>query len=152
MVHSSLSKSDLWQSTPSQMWPRSKCWMRACGANIQHAATKDTSGKEWTVRGRLIKCMNNIIDKMQWQIQKHSILGLKSTINLLKLPVDRLRKTWYCISVQNNRQLKQRCLQEFVSVFAFFVSWKRCHFPYDKNRFVKRKWEFWIIRRILSWD
>ena len=29
----------------SQIWPRSKCWMRASEASIQHAATKDTFGR-----------------------------------------------------------------------------------------------------------
>jgi len=49
--------------------------MRASGANIQHAATKDTAEESAAAWGRLSNYTNNIIDKMQWKTQKHSNLG-----------------------------------------------------------------------------
>ena len=75
LVPSNLSKSDPRQRQTPQLWPGSKCWMRASGANIQHAATKDTAEESAAAWGRLSNCTNNIIDKMQWKNQKHSNLG-----------------------------------------------------------------------------
>mgnify|MGYP004645187925 CR=1 FL=1 len=46
----------------------------------------------------------------------------KKRKNFLKLSIDRLLWTWYCIIVQNNRQLKQGCLQVFVGILAFLFS------------------------------
>ena len=35
------------------LWPRSKCWIRASRASIQHAATKVTNKDSFILRGRL---------------------------------------------------------------------------------------------------
>ena len=42
------------------LWPRSKCWIRASRASIQHAATKVTNKDSFILRGRLF-CLWQIL-------------------------------------------------------------------------------------------
>ena len=65
------------------LWPRSKCWIRANRASIQHAATKVTNIGYYIPCGRLL-CYAN---------QNFFTLEIKSAIMILSITLPSCRRT-----------------------------------------------------------
>ena len=76
-------QSELYNQNNPYMWPRSKCWIRAGRASIQHAATKVTYMDYFDYIVRLFVCFYTL---PVWRIKfpNSSLRQSKPGVNLLR--------------------------------------------------------------------